>query len=132
MTFLYTTIIVLVAFVPLSEMSLFHSFVMTDATIPSVVVPNATSVIVQTTPPKLTIDAFKDSKGQYYTKMKVGAHLVLPAARALDSIFGYIPVFATGYVNRKIPGAYIVYYSARNLMGEIPPITKTLRVIVEE
>ena len=131
MTFLCFVIAgVLAGFVPLPEMSMFHSYVVTDGP-SSVLVPNAVAVVIQTAPPILTIDAAKDAKGNYYTRMRVGAHLILPAARAKDSVFGYVPVFATGYVNRRVPGTYLVYYLARNVMGGLQTSTM-LRVIVEE
>jgi hypothetical protein len=79
--------------------------------LPDVIVENASSTVYQTSGPILSIE------GPMVVTLHVGEHVNPAPGYARDTIFGRVPVLATGYVNRDKAGEYQVYYFARNVLG---------------
>jgi len=96
------------AFLPLTYP--FFEFVVLEP-MPEVIVENASSTMYQTSGPILSIE------GPMVVTLRLGEHVNPAPAYARDTIFGRVPVLATGYVNRDKAGEYEIHYYAHNVLG---------------
>ena len=61
--------------------------------------------------------------------MEAGSKFIEPGAKASDTVAGLLQVNINGFVNNKVPGDYIISYSAVDQSGNTAQLKRVVRVI---